>query len=95
MMRKLTWHNSFKRAFKRYTRKDRKLQGQIFDVLNELADDPFQPKLRIHKLSGKLKGLWACWVEYDCRIIFTFENDPDSESDLIVLIDIGTHDEVY
>ena len=34
-------------------------------------------------------------VEYDCRIVFTFEKGPDSEIDLIVLVDIGKHDEVY
>ena len=34
-------------------------------------------------------------IEYDCRIVFTFENEPDSEKDLIVLVDIGRHDEVY
>ena len=94
-MRKLAWHNSFRRAFKKYTRKDKGLQQQILDVLNELSEDPFQSRLRTHKLSGKLKGLWACWVEYDCRIIFAFEDDPDAKVEMIVLIDIGTHDEVY
>jgi len=62
-MRKLAWHNSFRRAFKKYAGKNFNLQKKIFNVLNELAKDPFQPKLRTHKLSGKLKGLWACWVE--------------------------------
>ena len=38
---------------------------------------------------------WACQVDYDCRIVFTFENEPDTEKDLIVLVDIGKHDEVY
>lgn len=94
-MRRLAWHNSFRRAFKKHTRKDKNLRQQIFDVLNELSKDPFQPKLRTHKLSGKLKGLWACWVEYDCRIVFAFEDDPDTSDEMIVLIDIGTHDEVY
>ncbi len=59
-MRKLAWHNSFKRAFKKYTRNDINLKKQIFSVLSELSKDPFQPKLRTHKLTGKLKGLWAC-----------------------------------
>lgn len=37
----------------------------------------------------------ACQVEYDCRIVFAFEKEPDNEKDLIVLVDIGKHDEVY
>jgi len=27
--------------------------------------------------------------------VFAFEPDPESDEDMIVLIDIGTHDEVY
>ncbi|MFC1817252.1 plasmid stabilization protein [Thermodesulfobacteriota bacterium] len=53
------------------------------------------PSPFLHKLHGKLIGLWACQVEYDCRIVFTFEKDPDNKKDLIVLVDIGKHDEVY
>ena len=60
-----------------------------------MTEDPFHPTLKTHELSGRLKGLWACWVEYDCRIIFAFEPDPDAQGDMIVLIDLGTHDEVY
>ena len=46
-------------------------------------------------MRGQLDGLWACSVEYDCRIIYTFEQDVDSDNETILLIDIGTHDEVY
>ncbi|MBM4432045.1 MAG: type II toxin-antitoxin system mRNA interferase toxin, RelE/StbE family [Chloroflexi bacterium] len=94
-MRKLTWDTSFRRAFKRRTRNNAALQDRIFQVLDRLAEDPFQPALKTHKLSGQLKGLWACWVEYDCRIVFAFEPDPDTEGEMIVLVDLGTHAEVY
>lgn len=70
-------------------------QKRVLQTLDELAHDPFHPALKTHKLSGQLKGLWACSVEYDCRIVFTFELDPDTGDDMIVLIDLGTHDEVY
>ena len=94
-MRKLAWNTSFRRAFKRRTRNDPAAQDHILQVLERLADDPFHPTLKTHKLSGQLKGLWACWVEYDCRIIFAFEPDPEAQEETIVLIDLGTHDEVY
>lgn len=29
------------------------------------------------------------------QIVFAFEPDPDTGKDMIVLIDLGTHDEVY
>jgi len=94
-MRKLVWDSSFKKAFKKSVRNDPRLQEQIFKVLESLAEDPFTPGLRTHKLSGQLKGLWACWVEYDCRIIFAFSPDPGKGEDMIVLVDLGSHDEVY
>lgn len=94
-MRKLFWGESFRRAFKRRTRNDRSLQSRIFDTLDRLTTDPFHPQLRTHKLKGQLEGLWACWVEYDCRIIFLFLPDPEGGEDAIVLVDLGSHEEVY
>ena len=94
-MRKLALHNSFRRAFRRHTQNNPTLRGKILDVLRRMAEDLFQPQLKTHKLRGRLEGLWACWVEYDCRIVFTFEPEPDTSEELIVLIDLGRHDEVY
>jgi len=37
-----------------------------------------------------MKNLWSFRVEYDMRIIFYFAGDNHA-----VLVDIGTHDEVY
>jgi mRNA-degrading endonuclease YafQ of YafQ-DinJ toxin-antitoxin module len=50
--------------------------------------------LGAHKLSGELQGLWAWSCGYDCRIVYTIEIDRDSGERVIVLLDIGTHDEV-
>jgi mRNA interferase YafQ len=94
-MRKLVWDGSFRRAFKRRIRNDRALQARTFEALALLAEEPFHPNLKTHKLKGTLEGLWACWVEYDCRVIFLFVPDPEGGEDVIVLVDIGSHDEVY
>ena len=91
----LVTETTFKRAFKRLTKKKPHLKKKIFDTLNILANDPFTPSLKSHKLTGQLEGLWSCTVIYDCRIIFALRKDPESGNDLIVLIDIGSHDEVY
>ena len=53
-------------------------------------ENPFFPQLRIHKLSGKLVGQWAFSVDDDCRIVFEFVG-----KDQVLLIDVGSHDEVY
>ncbi|NEP55749.1 MAG: type II toxin-antitoxin system mRNA interferase toxin, RelE/StbE family [Symploca sp. SIO2G7] len=94
-MKTLVWDNSFRRAFKRLVRKQPLLQDKILAVLALLAQDPFNPSLKSHKLKGNLEGLWGCWVEYDCRIIFALEREVQTSEELIVLIDIGSHDEVY
>jgi hypothetical protein len=46
--------------------------------LKLLADDPYNPILSTHKLKGKLSGAWACLVEYDCRIAFSFEQNQQT-----------------
>ncbi|MEH1768439.1 type II toxin-antitoxin system RelE/ParE family toxin [Nostoc sp.] len=61
----------------------------------EKSDDPFTPSLKSHKLTGNLAGLWSCSVAYDCRIIFIFSEDEKLLEMVILLIDIGSHDEVY
>lgn len=94
-MRTLVWDGSFKRAFKRVVGKNPQLEAKIFAVLELLAVVPFSQSLKSHKLKGQLEGLWAYWVEYDCRIIYTFRESTGSSEGMIVLIDIGTHDEVY
>jgi mRNA-degrading endonuclease YafQ of YafQ-DinJ toxin-antitoxin module len=56
-MRHLVWDTSFRRAFKRATRRQPLLQEHILDVLQMLADNPFEPELKTHKLHGQLEGL--------------------------------------
>jgi len=41
-------------------------------------------------LSGELQGLWSFGVDYDCRVIFKFV-----EANKVLLMDIGSHNEVY
>ncbi|MBU0511759.1 MAG: type II toxin-antitoxin system mRNA interferase toxin, RelE/StbE family [Chloroflexi bacterium] len=94
-MRRLVWDASFRRAFRRRTRRNAALQERIFVVMENLALDPFAPELKTHKLKGHLAGLWACWVERDCRIVFAFEPETEGGDDMIVLVDIGSHDDVY
>jgi mRNA-degrading endonuclease YafQ of YafQ-DinJ toxin-antitoxin module len=54
--------------------------------------DPFDAKLKTHKLSGKLKDLWGFSVGFNLRVVFYFTNNKPQKA---IFIDIGTHDEVY
>ena len=57
--------------------------------------DIFAAQLGAHKLGGELLGLRACSCGYDCRIVFSIEQDKETGKEVILLLDIGTHDEVY
>lgn len=66
----------FKRAFKKRIYKRKELESKFIDKLNKFRDNPFDPVLRTHKLSGELEGLWSFSIEYNCRVIFKFLNNP-------------------
>lgn len=49
--------------------------------------DPFEPSLKTHKLTGKLKGYWAFSINRKYRIMFDFINKGE-----VVFHKAGTHD---
>ena len=92
--RKLVLSNSFKKSYKKYISKKPFLKTAIEEAILRLEEDAFAPRLKTHKLSGNLYGYLACSCGYDCRIIFSIEKEK-SQNEFILLIDIGTHEEVY
>ena len=76
-------------------RKRPDLYADIAEVLRLLLVNPFAPQLETHKLKGKLSGSWACSAGYDLRIVFDFVKAEKDKDDDILLLAIGTHDEVY
>ena len=94
-MRTLIWGKPFVRAFKRYSRKHPGLIKDIEKTLKLLVEDPFTPLLETHKLKGKLAGSWACKVGYDLRIVFDFIKKQGQGEDDILLLEMGSHEEVY
>ncbi len=94
-MNELVLTARFERAFRRLVRKDPSLQGRIETTISKMAADLADPKLKTHHLSGALAGCFACSCGYDCRIVFIKEKNKTSGKEVIVLLDIGTHEEVY
>ena len=94
-MKKLVSTPRFEKAFRKFARRNLPLQQKIEDALAQLGDDAFAVSLGTHKLEGKLSGTLACSCGYDCRILFKFDRDEETEEDVILLLDVGTHDEVY
>jgi mRNA-degrading endonuclease YafQ of YafQ-DinJ toxin-antitoxin module len=89
-MIKVSFSSSFRRAFKKRIKSNTELESRFWTKLEIFTNNPVEPSLRTHKLSGKMKGLWSFSVEYDQRVLFYFTDDGNA-----VFIDIGNHDEVY
>lgn len=81
----------FLRRARKFLKRHPDLEHRFAEVVDALKRDPFQPSLEYHHLSGKLKGLQAVSLNASYRITLTVVVTEKE----VVLIDIGSHDEVY
>jgi len=94
--RRLVATKAFEKAYKKFASKNHQLKSAIAKALIRLEKDAYDPALKTHKLSGNLAAYLACSCGYDCRIVFLIEKDNDDPTaEVILLQDIGTHDDVY
>ena len=94
-MKNLVWSPTFVRAFKRLVKKNPELCSQLEQVLQQIAEDPFQLSLRSHKLKGDLSGRYSSSIDYQNRILFKIVTNTESGEEEILLITLGSHDDVY
>jgi addiction module RelE/StbE family toxin len=87
---KISFSSSFKKAYKKRIKGNSYLENKFKECLTLFIKNPYDGRLKTHKLSGKLKNLWSFKVDYDLRVIFYFHDDNHA-----VFVDIGKHDEVY
>ncbi len=90
---KLIASEAFNRDTKRFIKRNPQLKKILERTLELLEADIFHPRLKTHKLHGRLKDCWACSVAYDIRIVFEFVQYEDE--DVILLHTIGSHKKVY
>jgi addiction module RelE/StbE family toxin len=88
-MKKIEFSNPFKKSFKKTVSKNADVAFAVMQKLFILSQDINHPSLKLHKLKGELRKYYAISIEYDLRIILEIS---DTE---IILISIGSHDEVY
>jgi len=87
----ITTPQQFLRQARKFFKKHPDLKPRFAKVVADLQSDPFQPHLELHPLGGKLAGCHAVSLTYSFRITLTLLI-TDKE---IILLDIGSHDEVY
>ena len=93
MTRRLIPSTGFDRSLKRLLRRRPQAETAVQEALARLAADAADPRLKTHKLQGDLADQWACRVARDLRIVFRFISDDGDEA--VLLLDIGSHDDVY
>ena len=75
--------HEFAKKWKRFNPITQKL---IADKIDIFLQDPHNPQLKTHKLSGKLKSFWAFSLKPNLRIMFRFTDKAK-----VVFIDIATN----
>jgi len=91
-MVELIWEERFKKIYKKWSNQHPELKAHFAKKIVQFEEDPFHPSLKTHTLSGVLKGLWSFRITYEHRLVFDF---VDGSRTQVVLIDIGSHEEVY
>jgi len=65
---------------------DPQIQEKAIEKINIFRENPFDSRLKTHKLHGKDRDCWAFWIDYKFRIKFTFLSDNE-----VLFLDIGAH----
>lgn len=87
----ITTPRQFIRQARKFFKKHPDLKPRFTKLIEALQEDPFQPHMGLHPLSGKLAGCYAVSLTYSYRVTITlFVKEKE-----IILLDIGSHDEVY
>jgi proteic killer suppression protein len=79
-----------KRATK-FAKRHPDLLTQYEKALKLLELNPFHPSLRLHRLSGSLSDLHSISINISYRITLEFL----IEDGKIILVNVGSHDEIY
>ena len=83
---KILYSSKFAKEYRKLPKR-LKLQAEREEKI--FRNDPFDPGLKTHKLSGKLKDFYSFSIDHEHRIIFEFAN-----KDTVWFHKVGTH-EIY
>jgi addiction module RelE/StbE family toxin len=70
----------------------KKRRKQLFDRLRIFCLDPYDQTLKTHPLKGNLSGIHSFSVTGDLRVHFKWE---DKEKTEVLILQIGTHSQLY
>lgn len=91
MQYEIIFTESYTRRAIRFLGKHPELRNQYRKTLELLELNPKHPSLRLHKLKGRISGLYSVSINISYRITLEFI----FEGRRILPVNIGKHDDVY
>ena len=89
-MKKIRYSTKAKKDLKKY-RNDLQLMKALYEVLEKLANGTILPKeYKAHVLIGKYKDCMECHIKSNFLLIWI-----DTEHDVIEIVRIGSHSELF
>ena len=86
----------FVKKYKKLTAKNPQIKKLAEKAIIDLSQNPKNPSLGSHKVnSPKFGNCVSSRVTGDIRIIWRYKDQNKLEIEILELIDIGGHDEVY
>lgn len=79
----IRYASKFDRAFRKLSLKEKLVAEEREEIFRQ---DPFDSRLKTHKLKGKLKERWSFSLTYSQRVLFNFYEDGE-----VIFYDIGDH----
>lgn len=82
---------AYSRKFlKSLSKLSKEIQNKAIVKDNIFRTNPFDPRLKTHKLHGKQKEEWSYSIDNFYRVTFIFVKNGE-----ILFLDIGNHDQLY
>jgi len=84
----IKYSNNFSRKLEKLIKKDSLIKKKLDGKLKLFVTNPRHPSLRLHKIETK-EDAWSISIDTKLRVLFIYRNYG------ILMVDIGSHDEVY
>ena len=91
MSYRIEYTTRFEKDLKQAAKRGKNLD-KLFEVIGKLAaDEPLEPKNRVHMLVGEYLGYWECHIEPDWLLVY------EKFDDILVLsmYRTGTHSDLF
>ena len=83
--------DDYLKKVRKFIKRHNDMASRYDKTIQILRENPYHPSLRLHKLNGELNEYYSVSINIEYRIIMDFI----VVDQIIIPINIGTHDEVY